>query len=70
MAEGLPLQLSLLELLIENEDRLADNQRMAMPYRTLGKMDETRRKEIQADAARFLASLTTDHKGDQAAKPR
>ena len=56
--------------LIENEDRLADNQRMAMPYRTLGKMDEARRKEIQADAARFLASLTTDHKGDQAAKPQ
>ncbi len=44
---------------------------MAMlPYRTLGKMDENRRKEIQADAARFLASLTTDHKGDQAAKPQ
>lgn len=50
--------------LIENEDRLAGNQRMAMPYRTLAGMDGKRRGQIRADAARFLDSLSVDQKGD------
>ncbi len=46
--------------LIENEEILSGNQRMAMPYRTLAKMDEARRKEIRRDASRFLASLSPE----------
>jgi deoxyribodipyrimidine photolyase-related protein len=57
--------------LIENEDKLAGNQRMMMPYRTLRGMGEHRRIEIQQDAARFLGSLRAepdpDHQGDQTA---
>ncbi|MDR7038476.1 deoxyribodipyrimidine photolyase-related protein [Methylobacterium sp. BE186] len=45
--------------LIENEDRLSGNPRLAMPYRTLAKMDARRRGEIAADAARFLDGLST-----------
>jgi deoxyribodipyrimidine photolyase-related protein len=43
--------------LIENEKRLAGNPRMAMPYRTLAKMDAARRAEISADSAAFLDGL-------------
>ncbi len=43
--------------LIENEDRLAGNPRMAMPYRTLAKMTGERRAEIVADSTRILAGL-------------
>jgi len=46
--------------LIENEERLAGNQRMAMPYRTLAGMDDTRRQQIRKDAARFLDLLSAD----------
>ncbi|MCJ2124426.1 cryptochrome/photolyase family protein [Methylobacterium sp. J-077] len=57
--------------LIENEDRLAGNQRMAMPYRTLRGMGDERRAKIRQDATRFLASLAAEpvrtHQGDQTA---
>jgi deoxyribodipyrimidine photolyase-related protein len=43
--------------LIENQDALGRNPRMAMPYRTLAKFDGARRAEIVADAARFLGGL-------------
>ena len=43
--------------LIENEWNLARNPRMAMPYRTLRAMEETRRNEIRVEAEAFLASL-------------
>lgn len=43
--------------LIENEKRLAKNPRMAMPYRTLAKMDDKRRREIVADSQSFLENL-------------
>jgi deoxyribodipyrimidine photolyase-related protein len=58
--------------LIENEERLAGNQRMAMPYRTLAKMSDGRRKEIRQDATRFLDGLSDkpDHQGRQAVSPR
>jgi len=46
--------------LIENEDKLASNPRMGMPYRTLNKMDETKRAAIQSDAARFFNKLEND----------
>jgi deoxyribodipyrimidine photolyase-related protein len=55
--------------LIENEDRLAGNQRMAMPYRTLRGLGDTRRAEIRRDAAAFLESLANQpepaHSGAQ-----
>jgi deoxyribodipyrimidine photolyase-related protein len=43
--------------LIANEERLAGNPRMAMPYRTLAKMAPARRAEIVAEARVFLDSL-------------
>ena len=43
--------------LIANEPKLGRNPRLAMPYRTLSKMDAARRATIVADAARFLDDL-------------
>ena len=43
--------------LIQNRARLGANPRMAMPYRTLDRMSEARRAEIEADAARVLEGL-------------
>jgi deoxyribodipyrimidine photolyase-related protein len=41
--------------LIENEAVLARNPRMALPYRTLARMEDDRRAQITAQAAVFLA---------------
>ncbi|MCB1419556.1 MAG: cryptochrome/photolyase family protein [Notoacmeibacter sp.] len=46
--------------LIENEDVLARNARMAMPYKTLQRMGPERRREIMQDSARFLTSIEQD----------
>ncbi len=43
--------------LITHADRLSANPRMAMPYRTLARMEPARRAEIQAQASRFLDGL-------------
>jgi deoxyribodipyrimidine photolyase-related protein len=43
--------------LIENEGKLAGNQRMAMPYRNLARMTPARRSEIVAEARAFLDGL-------------
>lgn len=43
--------------LIENESKLAGNPRMAMPYRTLARMDQSRKAGIRAEAQAFLAAL-------------
>src|SRR6478672_4546409 len=54
--------------LIQNEERLAGNQRMAMPYRTLRGLGDKRRAEIRRDAAAFLDALDVgpdDQSGDQ-----
>jgi deoxyribodipyrimidine photolyase-related protein len=45
------------DFLMRNEARLTSNPRLAMPYRTLGKMDNDRREQIAAQARDFLASL-------------
>ena len=45
--------------LIENEDRLSRNPRMAMPYRTLKAMEPARRQEIRTQATEFLDALAT-----------
>lgn len=43
--------------LIENEDRLKGNQRLAMPYRNLAKMDDEKRAAIQQDSQRFFREI-------------
>jgi deoxyribodipyrimidine photolyase-related protein len=43
--------------LIENENRLSGNPRMAMPYRTLAKMTPARVTEIVSEAGAFLDAL-------------
>lgn len=43
--------------LVENEDKLAGNPRMAMPYRTLAKMNADQRAAIATEAAVFLQAL-------------
>jgi deoxyribodipyrimidine photolyase-related protein len=40
--------------LIENEDKLGNNPRMAMPYRNLRRFSAERRAEIAREAAAFL----------------
>ena len=45
------------DFLIRNAKRLEGNPRLAMPYRNLAKMTPARRKEIAADAKRFLEAL-------------
>ncbi|MFS0773531.1 cryptochrome/photolyase family protein [Sphingomonas sp. 1P08PE] len=43
-----------------HEDKLGDNRRMAMPYRNWAKQSPDVRKEIRAQAARFLATLDAE----------
>lgn len=43
--------------MIENQKKLLGNPRMAMPYRTLAKMDNAKREAITFDAARFFKAL-------------
>lgn len=47
------------DFLIRNEERLAGNPRMAMPYRTLRRFTAERRAEIVRDATAFLDGLPT-----------
>jgi len=41
-----------------NEEALSGNNRMAMPYRNLSKMDENTRKDLMVQAENFLGSLS------------
>lgn len=43
--------------MIENHDKLSANPRMAMPYRTLSKMDQAKRAAITSDAERFFKKI-------------
>ena len=43
--------------MIENQDKLINNPRMAMPYRTLDKMDEMKHEAIVSDANRFFKNI-------------
>jgi deoxyribodipyrimidine photolyase-related protein len=43
--------------LSDNQSALASNPRMALPYRTLARLSESRRRAIRRDSNRFLASL-------------
>jgi len=49
-----PFNLLYWHFLIENQQRLATNPRMAMPYRTLAKMSDDRRAQITREANAFL----------------
>jgi deoxyribodipyrimidine photolyase-related protein len=49
-----PFNLLYWHFLIENGPRLANNPRMAMPYRTLAKMGDERRAQITREANEFL----------------
>jgi deoxyribodipyrimidine photolyase-related protein len=48
---------------MRNEERLKGNPRLAMPYRTLARMDAGRRAAIAADARRFLDALDAPDRG-------
>ena len=45
--------------MIENQEKLAVNPRMAMPYRTLEKMDAAKHLAITSDAQRFFKKIET-----------
>jgi deoxyribodipyrimidine photolyase-related protein len=51
------------DFLDRNESKLGDNQRLAMPYRTLAKMTPERRTEISRDAKAFLDALPSAYEG-------
>jgi deoxyribodipyrimidine photolyase-related protein len=46
------------DFLLRNEKRLSGNPRMAMPYRTLAKMEAGRKREIATAAELFLDGLS------------
>ena len=43
--------------MIENKDKLKDNRRMAMPYRTLEKFDDEKIDAIREDTRRFFKNM-------------
>ena len=45
------------DFLIRNQDKLAKNPRMGMPYRTLGKMDDAKKQAIIADSQAFFDQI-------------
>lgn len=55
--DACPFNILYWHFLIENENRLRNNPRMAMPYRTLAAMSEARRSQITHEAQAFLAGL-------------
>jgi deoxyribodipyrimidine photolyase-related protein len=54
-----PFNLLYWRFMIFNQERLANNPRMAMPYRTLAKMTPERRAAIVQESEAFLDSLAT-----------
>ncbi len=48
------------QFLLRNESRLKGNRRLAMPYRTLAKMDDARRAEIERDGEAIRRLLCED----------
>ena len=59
-SQACPFNFLYWNFMIENEAALAKNPRMAMPYRTLSKMDPERRAEIMSDAGRFFEQIKKD----------
>lgn len=50
------------DFLIRHKDKLQENPRLGMPYRTLSKMDDKKVRLIQSDAANFFSRLDNDEK--------
>ena len=48
------------DFLMRNKPVLGKNHRLAMPYRTLEKMDDAKRAQIQSDSEKFLSELSAD----------
>ncbi|MEM7620997.1 MAG: cryptochrome/photolyase family protein [Pseudomonadota bacterium] len=46
--------------LMRNKDKLANNQRIGMMYKTLERMDPEKKNAIQSDATKFLSALEKD----------
>jgi deoxyribodipyrimidine photolyase-related protein len=60
--EACPFNYLYWDFLARHEGKLKGNPRLAMPYRTLSKMDEEKRKAIKDDARRFLKALDNGEK--------
>ena len=45
------------DFMMRHEDKLGDNPRMGMVYRNFQKMDDTRKSDVRASAAKFLEQL-------------
>jgi len=45
------------DFMMRHQDKLGDNPRMGMVYRNLQKMDDGRKSEVRASAAKFLEQL-------------
>ncbi len=56
-ARACPFNYLYWHFMIENQERLETNPRMAMPYRTLARMTAERRGQISREAQEFLAGL-------------
>jgi deoxyribodipyrimidine photolyase-related protein len=56
-AKACPFNYLYWNFLIENEDRLKGNHRLAMPYRNLARMSGERIAAVREDSARFFRSL-------------
>ena len=56
-ADACPFNYLYWDFLIRNQDKLAKNPRMGMPYRTLGKMDEAKKQAIIADSQAFFDQI-------------
>ncbi len=70
-ARACPFNFLYWNFLIVNEDSLASNPRMALPYRSLGGMTETGRADIRQQATAFLDALDSGaNNGDTHSSPR
>lgn len=56
-ADACPFNLLYWDFLMRNEDKLASNPRMGMPYRNLARMDAARKDQISEDTAKWLHSI-------------
>ena len=62
--EACPFNYLYWDFLIRNRSKLERNPRLAMPYRTLAKMDAARTAAISADAMTFLDAMEPSQAGD------
>jgi deoxyribodipyrimidine photolyase-related protein len=56
-ADACPFNLLYWDFLMRNEDKLAGNPRMGMPYRNLARMDAARKDQISEDTAKWFRSI-------------